>query len=503
VWAQVLFFVGLTISKAQMVTTWHYDNAHTGVTSKETMLTPQNVNSTEFGRLFAQPVDGAVIGQALYLPNITIPGKGTHNVVYVATMHDSVYALDADSSAGNNSQPLWHTSFLIDRATPVPISLQGCQPTTKWTEVGVVSTPVIDPIAGTLYVVAKTYEHLAFIHRLHALDVKTGLEKANSPVVIAGSYALAGKNNIFADAMQVNRPALLLENGHIYIAFGSNGCRGDHEQGWVMSYDASTLELEGSFDDEPSSYSAAIWQRGGGLSSDSVGNIYGVTADGVFKPGTNFGQSVLKLSQVGTSLQLVDWFTPYNQNYLNTNDLDLSEPVLVLPDQPGQYPHLMVAIGKEGTVYLLNRDNMGHFCGSCNTRDTQIVEELTAFAPETGALIYFNNAVYTSGAGSLIKALAINNGALSTTPIAQSKITTQGHSPIISANGTTGAVLWQISGSILQAFDAKTLAKLYSSGQAANKRDVLPALPHFANFVVANGKLYVGTNNSLVAYGLF
>jgi hypothetical protein len=144
VWAQVLLFAGLTIGKAQMVTTWHYDNARTGV------MTPQNVNSTEFGKLFIQPVDGAVIGQALYLPNVTIPGKGTHNVVYVATMHDSVYAFDADSSASNNSQPLWHTSFLIDRATTVPISLQRCQPTTKWTEVGVVSTPVIDPVAGTL-----------------------------------------------------------------------------------------------------------------------------------------------------------------------------------------------------------------------------------------------------------------------------------------------------------------------------------------------------------------
>jgi hypothetical protein len=485
-----------------MVTTWHYDNARTGVNSKETILTPQSVNSTEFGKLFTQPVDGAVIGQALYLPNIKIPGKGTHNVVYVATMHDSVYAFDADSSTGTNSSPLWHTSFLIDGATTVPMGLQGCQPTTRWTEVGVVSTPVIDPIAGTLYVVAKTYEHSAFVHRLHALDVKTGLEKTNSPVVIGGSYTMAGKKNTFADAMQVNRPALLLENGHIYVAFGSNGCRGGREQGWVMSFDASTLQLEGAFDDEPSSYAAAIWQRGGGLSSDSVGNIYGVTADGVFKPGTNFGQSVLKLSQVGNSLQLADWFTPYNQAYLNTRDLDLSEPVLILPDQAGQHPHLMVAVGKEGTVYLLDRDSMGHFCSSC-TSDTQIVEELKTMAPETGALVYFNNAVYTSGASSLIKALAFNNGLLSRTPIVQSKVTTGGHSPIISANGTTGAVLWQMTGSILLAFDAKTLVKLYSSGQAPNKRDALPALPHFANFVVANGKLYVGAMNSLVVYGLF
>jgi len=222
-----LLLAGVTSSWAQVpVTTWHYDNARTGVNPKETILNPQNVNSEKFGKLFTHSVDGAIIGQALYLPDIRIPGKGTHNVVYVATMHDSVYAFDADSHAGSNANPLWHTTFLIGGATTVPITLQGCEPTTRWTEVGIVSTPVIDPVAGTLFVVAKTYEHYNFVHRLHALNVATGLERAGSPVVITASYEFAGVNNIFKDAMQVNRPALLLENGHIYIAFGSNGCRG-------------------------------------------------------------------------------------------------------------------------------------------------------------------------------------------------------------------------------------------------------------------------------------
>ena len=498
-----LLLAGVTSNWAQVpVTTWHYDNARTGVNPKETILTPQNVNSEKFGKLFTHSVDGAIIGQALYLPDIRIPGKGTHNVAYVATMHDSVYAFDADNHAGSNANPLWHTTFLVGGATTVPITLQGCEPTTKWTEVGIVSTPVIDPVAGTLFVVAKTYEHYNFVNRLHALNVATGLERAGSPVVITASYEFAGVNNIFKDAMQVNRPALLLENGHIYIAFGSNGCRSGREQGWVLSYDASTLQREGAFDDEPSGSAAAIWQRGGGLSSDSVGNIYGATADGDFKPGTNFGQSVIKLSQVGNSLHLADWFTPFNQSYLETHDLDLSEPVLVLPYQAGPYPHLMVAIGKEGTIYLLNRDNLGHFCGSC-TKDTQIVEELPAFAPDTGALVYWNNAVYTSGAGLPIKVLRLNNGLLSRTAVTQSKLTTGGHSPIISADETTGAVFWQMSGQYLEAFDAKSLVKLYTSGQAPNGRDLLPAVPHFSNFVVANGKVYVGTNNSLVVYGLF
>jgi hypothetical protein len=185
----LLALISPTSSRAQVpVTTWHYDNARTGANPNETILTPQNVSSTQFGKLFTQPVDGAIIGQALYLPSITIPGSGVHNVVYVATMNDSVYAFDADSATGANAQPLWQTTFLVGGATPVPIKLQKCGGTTLWTEVGIVSTPVIDPVAGTLYVVAKTYENSQFVHRLHALDVTTGLEKTGSPVVITATY---------------------------------------------------------------------------------------------------------------------------------------------------------------------------------------------------------------------------------------------------------------------------------------------------------------------------
>jgi outer membrane protein assembly factor BamB len=496
------FFVA-TVSVAQVpVTTWHYDNALSGANPNETILTPENVNSAQFGKLFTQSVDGAVIGQALYLPAVAIPGAGVHNIVYVATMHDSVYAFDADSATGKNAHPLWQTSFLLNGATTVPIALQGCGGTTKWTEVGIVSTPVIDPAAGTLYVVAKTYENSSFVHRLHALDVTTGLDKPGSPIVITASYQVAGQNYVFEDAMQVNRPALLLENGNLYIAFGSNGCRGDHEQGWVVAYNASTLQPAGAFDDEPGDSGSAIWQRGGGLSADSAGNIYGATADGDFTAGMNFGQSVFKLSQVGSALQLADWFTPFNERDLDRHDLDMSEPVLVLPDQAGKNPHEIAAVGKEGTIYLLNRDKLGHFCGSCTKRDSQIVGELPAFAPQTGALVYWNGAVYSSAAGSPISALSLKSGQLAKTPIAQSKPTTNGHSPVISANGNTAGILWQINGSSLTAYDATTLARLYSAGEIP-KRDRLPALPHFANMVVANGKVYVGTYNGLAVYGLF
>jgi hypothetical protein len=500
----LLFFVlaGITAAGAQVpVTTWHYDNMRSGANPNETILTPQNVISKEFGKLFTQPVDGLVIGQALYLPAVAVPGAGVHNVVYVATMHDSVYAFDADSASGSNANPLWHTTFLINGATTFPIKQQGCGATTTWTEVGIVSTPVIDPVAGTLYVVAKTYEKSTAVYRLHALDVATGLEETGSPVVITASFEFGGTNNVFAPAMQVNRPALLLESGTLYIAFGSNGCRGGKEQGWVVAYDASTLQPEGAFDDEPSDSAAAIWMRGGGLSADSEGNIYGATADGDFAAGTNFGQSVFKLTQSGSTLQLADWFTPFNELILDEQDLDMSEPVLVLPDQKGTHPHLAAAVGKEGTIYILNRDNMGHFCATCTKKDTQIIQELPAFAAETGALIYWNNTIYSSGVAAPISALALTDGRLATAPFAQTKKVSNGHSPVISANGTAAGILWQLNGPYLAAYNATTLVRIYDSSQAPNHRDAVTALPHFANMVVANGKVYIGTNTSLIVYG--
>ena len=499
----LLVLAGMTSGRAQTpVTTWHYDNSRSGANPNETILTPQNVNKTQFGKLFTQPVDGQVIGQALYLPQVTIPKLGVHNVVYVPTMNDSVYAFDADGATGSNAKPLWHTTFLINGATAVPIKLQGAGGVTGWTEVGIVSTPVIDQVAGTLYVVAKTYEKSKFVHRLHALDITTGMEKTGSPVVITASYEYGGKGYVFADMMQVNRPALLLENGYVYVAFGSNGVRGGLEKGWVMAYDATTLQPAGAFDDEPGSSAAAVWMRGGGLSADSAGNIYGATADGPFEAGIEFGQSVFKLSQSGNALQLADWFTPFNEKYLDDHDLDLSEPLLVLPVQTGKYPNLLAAVGKEGTIYILDQDNLGHFYATCTKTDTQIVQELTAFAPEGGALVYWNNAIYTSATGAPIAALAFADGALATKPFAQSQKVDSGHSPVISANGTTAGVLWQLTGGALSAFNANTLVKLYGSGEAADHRDDLSAIPHFANLVVANGKVYVGTLNSVVAYGL-
>lgn len=485
------------------VTTWHYDNGRTGANTSEVLLTPSNVNSQSFGKLFTRPVDGFVVGHPLYLPGVSIPGQGTHNVVYVATMHESVYAFDAQNP---HAAPLWKTSILTYSpagARSVPASVLRNGTTTGWKEVGIISTPVIDPASGTLYLVAETYEHRKVVHRLHALDVSKGQEKLGGPTTIAATYTLNHITSTFRDHYQINRPGLLLANGRIYIAFGSNCCNA-YSQGWVMSYNASTLQQEGAFDAEPGSTLASVWQTGAGISADSSGNIYAETGEGFYAAGTNLSTSVFKLSQIGTTLSLADWFTPFDHQFLSVNDLDLAEGVLILPDQPGPFPHELIAIGKQGTVYVLNRDNMGQLCSTCKTIDTQIVQELpTAVGNEGGTPVYWNNTVYFTGQSVPVMAYTLSNGSLMVPPL-QSKNGSNGGHALITASGNSNGVLWNISlGGLLWAMDALTLNTLYTSNQAGNGRDKLPPLAHFATPIATDGKVFVGTQNSLVVYGLF
>jgi hypothetical protein len=486
---------------SSIVTTWHYDNARTGANSNEMILTLGNVNSNTFGKLGDIPADGAVIGQVLYLPNVSIPGKGTHNVVFAATMHDSVYAFDADRNTGVNASPLWQVSLLTPGATPVPMTVQRCSGVTEWSEVGVVSTPVIDSATGTIYVVAKTYENGNSVFRLHALDVTTGSAKFGGAVQITATYTVNGQIDTFNPLAETNRPALLLTNGHVYLAFGSNGCNDYGDKGWVISYNASTLAQEGAFNTEPGKALAAIWMKGGGLSADSASNIYGETAEGNFTPGTNFGTSVFRLTQSGNSLQVADWFTPWNQDFLSKNDLDLNDAVLLLPDQSGSHPHLALAVGKEGTVYVLDRDNMGKYCASCAAGDTQIVQELPQVAKHTGCLVYWNGVVYSTGTGYPILGWALTNGMLSSMPVVQTPRQVGEHSPIITSAGTSNGILWQINGTNLTAYNATTLVQLYVTSQT-NGRDTLPSMPHFAQLMIVNGKVYIGTNSGITVLGL-
>ncbi len=500
--ALVVFPLICTVALAQTtVTTWHYNNALTSANSTETVLTPSNVNVASFGKLSTKPVDGFIVGQPLYLPGVSIPGLGVHNVVYVATMHDSVYAFDADNAS---TFPLWVTSILAYSpagATTVPSSVKRNSGVTGWTEVGIVSTPVIDSVTGTLYLVAETYEASKVVHRLHALDVTTGLEKLGGPTTIVATYTLNGTTTKFADLYQLNRPGLLLANGHIYIGFGSNCCNA-YSQGWVLSYNAATLQQEGTFTPEPGKTLASIWQKGAALSADSAGNVYAETSEGHYVPGTNLSSSVVKLSQVGTTLALADWFTPYNQAYLTAHDLDLNDGVLILPDQPGPYPHELIAEGKEGTVYVLNRDNMGQFCSTCTTGDTQIVQEIPlGSGKESGTPVYWNNTVYFTGTASPMYVYTLSNGALVLPPAVQSAKVSGGGHAIMTANGNSNGVLWFTSGNSLRAANAVTLKILYHTNQNST-RDVLPKIAHFATPIAADGKIFMGTTTSLVVYGL-
>ena len=290
---------------------------------------------------------------------------------------------------------------------------------------------MIDPVAGTIYVVAKTYENSAAVNRLRGLDGPTGLEKTGFPMVIAGSYMYKGKNNVFGDLTQVNRPGLLLENGYVYPAFGSNGCRGSYEEGWVMSYNTSTLQQTGAWDDEPGEAAAAVWMRGG----EQLQPTARATSTGRLR--TDPSKRLCGLRRVGIQAVAVGHGAAtgglvytLNELYLDKHDLDMSEPVLVLPTRSGLLRIYLAAVGKEGTIYILNQSNLGHFCSTCTQTDTQIVQELTTALPK-GGRCFWNNAIYTSATGAPIAALALTDGVLGRIPFALSKKVDSGHSPVI------------------------------------------------------------------------
>ena len=507
----VACFASLSSAFAQLpFVTSRGDNARDGANTHESLLTPANVNVNSFGRLFSVPVDYVVMAQPLYVPNVNIPGQGTHNVVYVVTQMDSVYALDAETGA-----LLWHASMLNVGGTTASGQYLPCGTAAGFNQEGIPGTPVIDITTNTIYLVAKTLLNTTVRHHLHALDITTGNEKPGSPVLIAAqSTSNKGHVMVFESKYQKNRPGLLLLNGVLYLGFGSNYCN-DKDSGWVLSYDATSLSQLAVFNTSPDYGLTSIWQAGNGLAADEAGNIYVETAEAgrhgfdVPSGGQTYCNSVLKLSP---SLELVDYFTPWNVAFLNSNDLDLSSTgLLILPDQDGAHPHELVASGKQGFVYVLDRDNMGMY----STNDSQVIQEFGLLPGETsdfvgdvmfGSPAYWNQTVYFAPNTATPTAYPVAQGLLGAPLTAANN--SGSHSPSVSANGNSNGVLWVISGPggaavpQLLAFDAVSLQLLYGTNQAANKRDTLPAVGHFATQTVANGRLYVATQNSLEAYGL-
>ena len=508
----------LTAGTPVAVTTYHNDNQRTGWNSNETILTPASVASGNFARLFSHNLDGQAYAQPLYVPNVTVNGA-VHNVVFVATENDSVYAFDADSNAGANAAPLWQAKFAdpVHAITPVPQADTGTNNITP--RIGITSTPVIDLGSQTIYVVAKTKETVGrtieYVQRLHALDITTGAERPGSPVVIVATYpgtcGLSDGHNVTFNALLGNqRSALLLNDGMVYIAWASHGDGGPYS-GWVMAYDAATLQQMAVLDTVPDATgfcAGGIWNSGSGPAADAAGNVFFTTANGLFNAnngGRNYGNSIVKTT---ASLIPADFFTPFDQYFLNAFDIDLgSGGVLLLPTQAGPYPDLLVQAGKEGTLYVVNRDSMGGY----NLFDnSQIVQSINgALGSVFSAPVYANGAVYFSGSQDNIKRFPVTNGELSTTPATTAQVFAHpgpGMS-VSSAPDGSNAILWALdaqgwttgAASVLYALDAGTLAVLYSSHRKS--RDAAGPSIRFNIPTVANGKVYVGTANSLVVYG--
>lgn len=495
--------------------THHNDNLRTGQNTGETVLTPSNVNQVQFGKLFSYPLDGYSYASPLYVANVNISGQGFHNVVYIATEHDSVYAYDAD---GASTSPLWKVSFLKNGATTVPCADVGeCGDIPN--EIGITATPVIDPTTGTLYVVAKTKENNNYVQRLHALEITTGVEKFGGPVVLQasepGNPPEGGTTVVFNPLRENQRTGLLLLNGIVYFGFGSHG---DQQpwHGWILGYNASTLQQVMAYCSTPNANGAGIWQSGGGLATDASGNIFFSSGNGAFDAnvgGRDYGDSVVKISTNGV---VQDYFTPYNQANLDNTNVELGSagPVLLLDQPTGSHPHILVTAGKNGTIYVVDRDNMGHFNSS---GDTQIIQSLPGALlnsdQESGNFsspVYFNGYVYFAAVNDTLKAFLVSNGLLSSSPTSTSVVTypNRGGSFAISANGTSSGILWAMQDNspnpgILRAYDATNLSsQLYDSSQAGSRDALADAAAKFSIPLVANGKVFVVTLGSITAYGL-
>jgi regulation of enolase protein 1 (concanavalin A-like superfamily) len=516
------------------VLTYHYDNTRQGANTNETLLTPANVNVNTFGKVFSYPLDGYVYAEPLVMTNVSIPGLGVHNVVFVATEHNTLYALDADSNSGANGGVLWTTNVGLsaDCATaPFGYRYSGGGYTDIVPEVGMTGTPVIDGAAGTIYVDAFTRDISGsvtnYVHRIHAVDVTTGAERPYSPVIVAGSVPGTGvgsSNNMqtFSAVQHGARPALCLANGILVASYASYADT-DPYHGWVFAYNATNLALKGIFNTTPNATTAAfganaaeggIWMGGGGVCVDANNNLYFETGNGSFSANTNGGDyadSFVKLTTTN-GLVVADYFTPYDQSTLAANDTDLGScGPLLLPDSVGSaaHPHLIVGPGKSGKIYLVDRDNMGHFHSGS---DSQIVESFNGISGSWSPPAYWNNLIFFQASSSAMKAFNITNGYINQNAVATAPVSfgSLNGSPVISANGTNNGIVWVInnnsgnSGSpgTLYALNAANISQLLWSSAQNSSRDSMAPGVKMTTPTVAGGKVYVGGQYALSVYGL-
>lgn len=518
------------------VLTQQYDNGRSGQNRYEMVLKPSNVNSATFGKIFSFTVDGQLYAQPLYVYKLNIPGQGIHNVLYLATQMDSLFAIDADTGA-----TLWQDSFidLSQNIEPVPCS------TDQGTDIscgvypyyGITSTPVIDASTNTMYLVARTWNLVTQTgyQWLHAVDITTGVEKFGGPIQIQGSVPGTGSGSqggtiYFNPLADIQRSGLLLlnQNGQKTVYIGWAGA----EHGWIMGYNASTLAQTAIFATTPNAVRGGVWHSGNGLVADSSGYIYASTGDALFDAntgGTDYGDSLIKFD---SSLNVVDYFTPMDQNcrYMNDYDLASSGP-MILPSQAGNYPHEIMTSGKGGNpcdssgfspIYVVNRDNMGKFSPTSDN----VIQEISgaaggywssaaSFTAGTQTGIYYAGTTAGGGSGDNLKMFIQKNELLSTSPASQtSNIFPIGATPSVSSNATRNPIVWAIMRSdslsiqpgqvpaVLYAFDATNVANLLYSSSQNVPRDQGGCGNKFAVPTVANGKVYVGTQNEVDVFGL-
>ncbi len=497
------------------VTTYHNDMGRTGQNTTETTLTQANVNSATFGLLRNLAVDGRVDAEPLYLSQLAISG-GVHNVVFILTEHGSAYAFDADTGT-----QLWKVSLLGSGETPSDD--RGCSQVSP--EIGVTSTPVIDRAAGAhgiLYAVAMSKNGGTYFQRLHALDVTTGAEVENGPVAIQATYPGTGANSsggtvTFDPKQYKERAALLLLNGVVYTSWASH-CDFSPYTAWIMGYNQTTLVQKSVLNLTPNGNEGSIWQSGGGLAADAQGNIYALIANGTFDTTLDangfpnkqdYGNGFVKISTAGGILKVADYFNMSNTTSESGADQDLgSGGAMVLPDLSygtAGTLNLAVGAGKDGNLYVVDRNNMGKFSASANN----VYQELGGALSKGvwGVPAYFNSTVYYCDQNSTLKSFAISNGKLTTTPVhTGASFTYPGVLPSVSANGTSNGIVWAIENTgtaVLHAFAANNLTQeLYNSNQAANNRDHFGSGNKFITPMIADGKVFAATTNSVAVFGL-
>jgi len=495
------------------VVTYHYDNQRSGENLKETTLNPGNVNSATFGKVGEFAVDGQIDGQTLFLSQLGIPGQGNKDVLYLATENDTVYAVDAQSIGGSSATILWKTSVLPGGESPgTSLPCGNIRPN------GITATPVIDRARNAIYVEAMSQNPAGnIVHRLHALDLTNGSELFGGPTTITASFPGTGGNSsggvvTFLPPVHHERAALLEAGSTIYTAWA--GLFGDcgAYSAWVIAYDAGTLKQTGAIDLVPNNSGGGMWMGGGGPAADAAGNVYVISGNGFADtPGANhsYGNSFVRLSTSG-GLTVGDYFTPYNTSAEDSADEDFGSagPLLLpdLTDAGGIVRHLAVGAGKDGNLYVLNRDNLGQFNSTKNNIYQPAIQLSTG--ENHSSPVFFNNTVYICPTNNALKAFPVSQALLGTLPSSESAhlFGSNGAVPSISANGASQGIVWTLDweAGVLFAYDARDLTKeLYDSNQAAANRDHFSAVGgHFITPMVANGRVYVGTATSVAVFGL-